>query len=53
MASTTSPNFLSPVDVKLNASNYKEWCPTLGYKLLGHVDGTSPSPKEIESTSAS
>lgn len=58
MASTSSPNFLAPVDVKLNGSNYKECYTTayfilLGLELLGHVDITSSPPTETDTSSAS
>lgn len=58
MASTSSLNFPTPVDVKLNGSNYKEWYTTmhiilLGLELLSHVDGTSFLPKETDPLSTS
>lgn len=45
-SSSSSLNFLAPMDVKLNGSNYKEWFTIvhiilIGLELLGQVDGTS------------
>ena len=44
-------SFLTPVDVKLNQTNYKEWHTTVrvilyGLDLFGHVDGTTLPPAE-------
>ncbi|KAH7655629.1 Retrotransposon Copia-like N-terminal protein [Dioscorea alata] len=48
-SSASTPQFLAPVDIKLNSSNYRKWFTTarivlLGMDLLGYVDGTSPQP---------
>lgn len=50
-SSSSSLNFLAPMDVKLNGSNYKEWFTIvhiilIGLELLGQVDGTSSQPSE-------
>lgn len=55
MASFSSSLFLAPVDVKLNASNYKERFTTVriilfGMVLLGHVDCTFPQPSKANAS---